>query len=491
MPIAEAVVLSGLSKPRRKGARRGGSRVVWPEPAVFEPHDAGGDRRALVELARWCHQFSPTVGLEESDSPDTLLLDATRLAPLYGGEEPLVRQVAQAFERRGFDVRLALGDTMGAAWALAHFGDCRGGAARHSEASGFGGDGRSRPHYREGYQQRLLAGLPLAALRLPGGMLATLAELGIDKISALLALPREQLRSRFGPLLLVRLDQALGRVGETFEPVEAPADFCVEHAFEYPVGRQDAIRHAVERLLERLAWLLSARNAGALRLRCRFECEGAAPVAVEFDLFQPTAAARHLLDILDLHLERLRLPAPATGIALRVLRQAPLGQRQSRLFEQERTLGSSRQLAGLVDRLAGRLGGESVVRCRLQSDAQPELAYREEPLVGSGRERRATSGRSLAVRAPAGGLDRPLCLLSRPVELDATSVAPDGPPAQFARGGEQHEVARWWGPERIETGWWRRSSVWRDYYRVETSEGRRYWLFRRRRDGRGFLHGAF
>ena len=52
-------------------------------------------------------------------------------------------------------------------------------------------------------------------------------------------------------------------------------------------------------------------------------------------------------------------------------------------------------------------------------------------------------------------------------------------------------MARHWGPERIETGWWRRERAVRDYYRVETTEGRRFWLFRRRRDGRWFLHAGY
>jgi protein ImuB len=68
---------------------------------------------------------------------------------------------------------------------------------------------------------------------------------------------------------------------------------------------------------------------------------------------------------------------------------------------------------------------------------------------------------------------------------------PDGPPLKFSHSGGQHQVARTWGPERIETGWWRSQPVGRDYYRVETTTGRRFWLFRRLRDGRWFLHGTF
>ena len=46
-----------------------------------------------------------------------------------------------------------------------------------------------------------------------------------------------------------------------------------------------------------------------------------------------------------------------------------------------------------------------------------------------------------------------------------------------------------WGPERIETGWWRGASVRRDYYRVQTEESLRFWLFRNLADDRWYLHG--
>ena len=80
---------------------------------------------------------------------------------------------------------------------------------------------------------------------------------------------------------------------------------------------------------------------------------------------------------------------------------------------------------------------------------------------------------------------------SRPAALRATSIVPDGPPSPPHFQGYQYRIARSWGPERIETGWWRGRTVGRDYYRVETAAGRRFWLFRRLRDDRWFLHGAF
>jgi protein ImuB len=66
-------------------------------------------------------------------------------------------------------------------------------------------------------------------------------------------------------------------------------------------------------------------------------------------------------------------------------------------------------------------------------------------------------------------------------------------------------VARADGPERVAAEWWRAAAVAvpppdddiRDYYRVEDTTGRRFWLFRAglyemvEREVRWFLHGVF
>jgi protein ImuB len=86
---------------------------------------------------------------------------------------------------------------------------------------------------------------------------------------------------------------------------------------------------------------------------------------------------------------------------------------------------------------------------------------------------------------------RPLAVYSPPIPLNAVSIAPDGPPMSFELAGQRHQIVQWSGPERIETGWWRGRSVRRDYWRVETATGERFWLFRRLESGQWQLHGAY
>jgi protein ImuB len=96
---------------------------------------------------------------------------------------------------------------------------------------------------------------------------------------------------------------------------------------------------------------------------------------------------------------------------------------------------------------------------------------------------------------------RPVRLFEPPEPVEAWWVVPDDPPFRFLWRRRDHLVARADGAERIAEEWWTEggsgeSGAIRDYYRVEDSAGRRFWLFRAGlADGenppRWFLHGVF
>jgi len=98
---------------------------------------------------------------------------------------------------------------------------------------------------------------------------------------------------------------------------------------------------------------------------------------------------------------------------------------------------------------------------------------------------------------PSSG-PRPLMMLPRPEAADVVALVPEGPPRQFRWRGVLHQVADSEGPERIAPEWWRRKEeATRDYYIVEDTAGRRFWLFRaglydRETDApQWFVHGVF
>lgn len=419
-----------------------------------EQHDPVADQSALLDLAAWCEQFSPIVGVEASDN---LCLDVTGLDQLFGSEHAIVNQIMRAFGRRGLAIRLAIADTIGAAWALAHYGTAPWTVVRWIA--------ELRP-------------LPVEALRLDGEV-EMLAELGVKCIGQLLEIPREALVCRFGPHLLMRLNQAMGNIPQPVTSHRPPPEILLERSFEYPVENRQALEEVLGDLLKRAASEIEARQQGALQVRCDLRSEQRA-IDFTVGLFRPSASAGHLLELATMQLDRIALPGPIDRVTVAMVTSAPLSTWQQELFDDSRR-EDRRRVGLLVDRLSNRLGREAVVRARPQQEAQPELAVRYEPLAGVMQSKSKQRFRTLP---------RPLRLEVRPQPIEALAVIPDGPPRQFRWRGDHH-VRRAWGPERIQTGWWRGRYVQRDYYRVETDAGKRFWLFRELRSDDWFLHGAF
>jgi protein ImuB len=418
-----------------------------------EEHDLEEDRVQLEVLARWCDQFSPIVGIEG----ESLLLDITGL-PFDVG------QVAKAFRQQGFVARVGVAETVGAAWALAHY---------------------EEP-------------LPVASLRLEESTLEMLAALGIRDISDLQALPRDQLAARFEDVVK-RLDQLSGAVAEPVVPYREPPEIVVERSLEYPLESRQMIAALCDEMLAEIAHELSLRQEGAARLELVLNDS-----RFVIGLFQPSDSSRYLRELVEMQLERVQLAEAVTKIGLAVLMTAPLRARQRELFEDGHD--RERQLGLFVDRIRCR---SPALRAVMVADAQPEHAFRYQLFERIGeawvarleRAWRNPPRRSHALREASGRatptsrssqsklskLHRPLLVEPRPIPVD--TISGSGPPQQFSFRGETYRTKRAWGPERILTGWWRGGYIRRDYYRVETTAGSCYWLFRARQ--RWFLHGVF
>jgi protein ImuB len=364
-----------------------------------------------------------------------------------------------------------------------------------------------------GQAAEALAPLPLEALRLSAAAIARLQQLGIQQASQLLRLPRASLSSRFGEGVLLRIDQALGTVREPIVAHRTPPSFDAAWLLEYPTEQRDAVEFVVRQLITRISHLLAERSRGAVRLELRLRCvpsqeeERSAgdvdrrpvserpgyvtrEVLFRLDLFRPTAAAAHLVELIRLQLEHATWPAEVQEVAVHVPLTAPLEIRQGELFDEVLRDGQ-RKVGALIDRLSSRLGRERVLQPRLVADAQPERACRFVPLAGRLTHRKRTAAAEATPRLPLHAADRPLHLLHPPLPLHVLAAVPDGPPARVQLQHRWHTIIRHWGPERIETGWWRGRTVRREYYRVETSDCQRFWVFRQLDDGHWFLQGRF
>jgi len=510
--------------------------------AVFEPHDPDADRAALQKLAAACTSFSPRVAIDTWEPPDSLLLDITGCGYNFGGEEALAAHVLTMLRQRAYSATAAVANTIGAAWAVAHYGNAECGmrSAISSPSpllSGRGGSGDTKPRSESsslaGSFLEVLQPLPVEALRLSPQIIALLHNFDVRRIGQILELPRSQLPSRFGPELLLRLDQALGNIPELLLP-ERPAEIMeAAQVFEPPIADRQILEAVLEQLLEEILRRLTTWQLGVRRLHCALDLAAGEPLRFEVELLRPCLSRKHLAELLRLHVERLTVPAEIAGVALRAAVVAPLEFQQAQMFDDEDSPQRQREALALLERLSSRLGEKSVVRPQLEADAQPEFAYGYEPCLclpfpplrgrgdgGEGvrdlarhphpphpnplplkrgerekrgcplpqeeRERVRTSPSAFRICSA-----RPPSLLSQPIKVAVLSVFPGGPPLRFEWQEELYIVERYWGPERIETGWWRGDDIRRDYYLVETTAGERFWLFRTLPEEQWFLHGVF
>jgi len=162
-------------------------------------------------------RFSPAVAL---DGTDGLFLDITGVSHLWDGEAAMLDDLLARLAGNGIRAQGVVADTPGAAWALARYGD---------------GPAVIPP----GSQASVLAPLPVAALRLDAAATAQLPRLGLTRITRLLGLPRAQLTRRFGPLVVRRLDQALGQAEEALIFRRPPNPWFDRLAFAEPISQLD------------------------------------------------------------------------------------------------------------------------------------------------------------------------------------------------------------------------------------------------------------
>lgn len=400
--------------------------LLRDEPRIVE-YNPPRDAAALRALAEWAVRFSPIVA---PDPPDGLLIDVTGSERLFRGERRLIQRVGRSLNRLGFDCRLAIGPTCGAAWAVAHFG---------------------RPRATIISDNRLvetLKPLPVHALRIDGDIASALAEVNVDRIEHLLALPRHDLAERYGSKLLLRLDQALGHAFEPIDPVRPAEPLTVTFEFDGPAKQFEAIVEATRRLLQTLCERLAQREAGAGAIHLVYEQPDRTTQAFDVTLGRPTRQVCHLWLLTRPRLDQIDIGHGFDSIAMTAHRVTHLPHHQVTHWSEDHTTDRHRaeQFAQLLDVMMNRLGGDRIWRLRPGESHDPRRVYAfrpaDEPIARTER---------LAMITQA---DRPSVLFDRPEPVEVTVVGPDDLPQRLCWHGHEYEIITALGPERIGERWW-------------------------------------
>jgi len=504
------LVVAACAKARGAGVRPGmtlaQARAICPA-ITHADHDPAGDTRALEGLARWMMRFTPFVQCVDAGDGNPqagLFLDVTGTGRLFGSLDHLARQIVERLAQLRLPARLAIAPTPGAAWALTHVQS-------------------PRPAVVSADVADALAPLSVGALRLDEATLQTLHHLGLHTVGQVLALPRDTLPARFGPLLLTRVDQALGRLAEPLTPLPYHAPIEASTDFDGVVDSLETLWDAFGKLIAQVTDHLVRRGLGARQLAVTFRRPYATSIERTIDLSGPSRNPAVLFNLIRCTMETVGQtratkrrsdgatkgkktkqvfslrrcvalslrryehfePSGFVGLRLAVPVFERLTEEQIFLLDPEQHAGRA-ELDRLVERLRIRLGREALVGVDTVESYVPERAYRER-------------GQSLEVRGQeeegeARGVPRPLHLFTTPREI-RVMVRPsddrDGAPVSFTLDGEVHRLVHAVGPERIGGAWWTGHDKTRDYFDVEDESARRWWVFRVFENGRWFVHGKF
>jgi len=435
----------------RKGMSFADARILCPDlqTGLANPQ---ADTRFVQMLARWSNRYCPWVGLDE----DGLLLDVTGATHLFGGEDTMLDDLSSRLDRAGLSHRTGLADTRGAAWALARFG---GGRAPQ---------GRILPH---------IGPLPVAALRLGDEVCNALQRLGVRTINDLVAIPRTTLTRRFGPDLLLRLDQALGEQPEPVSPQSDPPNFAVRMTLPEPIGLTSDINAGLERLLERLCATLLDQEKGARRLQFTARRVDQAASQIEVRLARPMRDAPRIARLFERGIETLDAGYGIDQIRLEAVEVEHLPFRQVTHY----SAPEGDKMADLITKLGNRVGLESITRYLPADSNIPERSF---TVVYAAYSEPAVSGWPALT-------PRPLLIFPPEAIIGQTPA----PPRYFQWRRMSFRTAAAIGPERIAPEWWLDNLDWRsgirDYWQITTREGRRLWLFFTPQNPGWFVHGEF
>lgn len=437
------------------------ARAIHPTLHVLDDKE-GHSTRILQGLAEWCIRYTPSISI---DKPGGLIMDVTGCAHLWGGESAYLTEIGNRIEAFGYHVRIAIADSIGAAWAFSRFAE-------------------KLSIIESGEHHRQLLRLPAQSLRLEPETIERLHKLGLSQVKDFISIPRTALRRRFGQALLMRIDQALGTEEETIEPIQPVEPYesrlpCLE-----PIQTRTGIEIALQTLLDDLCNRLKKEGQGlrncvfkGFRMDGKVEC-------ISIGTNRATHNKEHLFKLFELKIEKIE---PALGIEFFLLQAGKVEAVTS--FQEKLWEGSAgihnNHLIQLLDRFAERFGPASIQRYLPDEHYWPERSMKLAASITEAPNTKWNTERP-----------RPINLLSNPQPIEVMAPVPDYPPMHFRYKGELHKVIKADGPERIEQEWWLEQGEHRDYYAVEDEKGQRFWVFRSghyeaEKFNGWFLHGFF
>lgn len=414
------------------------ARAICPD-LLTEPGDPVREELLLRALWRWADGLSPRVSL---DPPDGLLLDITGCAHLFGGEAEMGEEALVRLSDLQIQAQIGIADTKGAARALARFG------AREVSVA------------PPGESMAALAALPVAALDLPQKMVSDLARAGLTSIAHLYQQKSAELARRFGLKLTQKLGAASGLAPDPVTPKAADPTYAARMTLPDPIGFVEDLEAVLQRLATQVCGRLVTDQRGARRFHLTVRCVDTGDHPLSIGFARPCSDPEAVLRQFSHALSKLEIEYGADWFRLSAAHIEPIRLQQTTFGEDARRAD---QRLILIETLGNRIGFDHVRIFNPRDNHVPEHEFEQIQAAGT------VPGWQSAPRA------RPIRLFTPPEFIHVET--PGRPPCAFKWRRLSFLTQNAEGPERITPRWYREEDLrTRDYWTVQTAEGRRLWL---------------
>lgn len=303
--------------------------------------------------------------------------------------------------------------------------------------------------------------VPLSSSSLAPKVIKKLARVGIHTIQALLKIPFADLAKRFDI-------EVTNYIAQLTNQVPHPVDFFhpkknYQRYLELLFDNESihTLIPPLNRLLTSLENFLKHRDLLTHTLVIQLYQREQANITLNIHAPQGEYLAKAWLPLIKLKLENIELQSPVYGINLSAPKTHQQTPEVSDLFSHKQNTLNRLQLQAI---LQAKLGEQALSTPTLVNDFRPELNACMIEAIASNQLSATPSGMRLQAM-------RPSFLLTAPQPL-------------------QEKVSIAYGPERLNTAWWDRKMITRDYYIARNPSGQWYWIYKTPA-GHWYLHGVF
>lgn len=291
---------------------------------------------------------------------------------------------------------------------------------------------------------------------------SALINCGIHTLGELKQQPKNQRLRRFGPELQNYIECLYGEITMPLGYWQPRQDYYRRIDLIDPITHTSRLqRHLENALIDLERWLITRDRAlNHLNIRCKHERVSGQPmpdVVIHIGLAQPGFNSAHLKELIALKLEKLTLKKPLVTL---VIQSHSTTEHRPPQIDLLNGHNQGQTWSDLLDCLQTKLGAQSLASLKPHPHHQPEKSWSWTP---------PNETQSIHDHRP-----RPTWLLNEPAPCD------------------QRQLLLEQGPERIETGWWEKGMVCRDYWVAREPSGRKVWVFHEHSPRTGwFVHGIF